>query len=161
ADGSGNVYVADSGGGKILRVSATGSVTTVLDHLESPGGLARDGSGNLYFTETAGKRVRRLGAAGEVTGFGGEFWSAPPGIAANSAGDVWVADSGLARILHIDPAGHVTPVAGDGSLGFKGDGGAALAAQMGYPWAIATGPGETLYIADLDNNRIRLLSPGT
>jgi uncharacterized protein (TIGR03437 family) len=160
ADGGGNVYVADSGGGKIFRVGATGAMTTVLDRLESPAGLALDGSGNLYFTESAGKHVRRLGPAGDVTGFGEGFWSAPRGIAVNSAGDVWVADSGLARILHIDSSGHIIPVAGDGSLGFKGDGGAALAAEMGYPWAIAAGPGGTFYIADLDNNRVRLLSPG-
>jgi uncharacterized protein (TIGR03437 family) len=160
ADGSGNVYVADSGGGKIFRVGTTGAMTTVLDRLESPGGLALDGSGNLYFTEAAGKHVRRLGPAGDVTGFGEGFWSAPRGIAANNAGDVWVADSGLARILHIDSNGHITSVAGDGSLGFKGDGGAALAAEIGYPWAIAAGPGGTLYIADLDNDRVRLLSPG-
>jgi uncharacterized protein (TIGR03437 family) len=159
ADGNGYIYLADASNGKILRVAPTGVMTTVLDGLQSPYGLALDGKGNLYFTEAGGKHVRRLGPGGDVTSFGEGIWSAPRGIAANNAGDVWVADSGLQRILHIDSVGHVTAVAGDGSPGFKGDGGPALAAQFGFPWDVAAGPAGALYIADLDNNRIRRLEP--
>jgi uncharacterized protein (TIGR03437 family) len=159
ADDNGYVYLADASSGKILRVAATGVMTTVLDGLQSPHGLALDGNRNLYFTEAGGKHVRRLGPGGDVTSFGEGIWSVPRGIAANNAGDLWVADSGLQRILHIDSVGRVTAVAGDGSPGFKGDGGPALAAQFGFPWEVAAGPAGTLYIADIDNNRIRRLEP--
>jgi uncharacterized protein (TIGR03437 family) len=159
ADSNGYVYLADASSGKILRVAATGVMTTVLAGLQSPQGVALDGKGNLYFTEAGGKHVRRMGPGGEVTSFGEGIWSVPRGIAANNAGDVWVADSGLQQILHIDSVGHVTAVAGDGSPGFEGDGGPALAAQFGFPWEVAAGPAGTLYIADLDNNRIRRLEP--
>ena len=159
ADGNGYLYLADASSGKIVRVAPTGIMTTVLDGLQSPHCLALDRKHNLYFTEAGGKHVRRLGPGGDVTSFGEGIWSVPRGIAANDAGDLWVADSGLQRILHIDSVGHVTAVAGDGSPGFKGDPGAALAAGLGYPWDIAAGPAGTLYIADLDNNRIRRLVP--
>jgi uncharacterized protein (TIGR03437 family) len=159
ADGNGNLYIADAGEGKILKVGVHGAVTTVLDGLESPGGLAVDDTGNLYFTETGGKHVRRLGPGGDITAFGEGAWSAPRGIAVNGLGDLWVADSGLQRILHIDSTRRLTAAAGDGSPGFKGDGGAAAAAELGFPWDIAAGPAGTLYIADLDNNRIRRLTP--
>src|SRR5207245_9834544 len=87
-DSSGGVYIADSGGGKIFKVGATGGITTALSGLESPHGLALDGAGSLYFTEAGGKHVRRLGPGGDVTGFGEGTWGVPRGIAVDSAGGV-------------------------------------------------------------------------
>ncbi|MGH7091474.1 MAG: hypothetical protein ACREFQ_21490, partial [Stellaceae bacterium] len=74
-------------------------------------------------------------------------------------GNLFVADTGLQRIVRVDAAGGAQPVAGTGTAGFSGDGGGAPAAQLGFPWDVAIGPGGAIEIADLDNNRIRALAP--
>lgn len=159
-DTSGNILVADDSNGTIRKVNGTGGLVGILDGLQSPRGLAIDAAGNLYFTEAGAKRVSRMSSTGKITSFGEGLWSVPRGVAVTAAGDVFVADTGLQRILHIDTAGQVTPVAGTGSAGFAGDGDAALSAQLGFPWDVAIGPAGMLYIADLDNNRVRRLIPG-
>ncbi len=163
-DSAGNIYIADAGAGKILKASSNDGVpATVLTGLASPRGLALDQSGNLYFTEAGAGRVSRLASSGTVISLGNGVWSIPRGIAVDSAGDVFVADTGLQQILRVDVSGAVAPIAGTGKPGFSGDGGAALAAQLGYPWDVSLGPAsdadQELVIADLDNNRVRSLSP--
>jgi trimeric autotransporter adhesin len=163
-DSAGNVYIADAGAGKILKAASNDGVpATVLTGLVSPRGLALDQSGNLYFTDAGAARVSRLAPNGTLTSLGNGIWSIPRGVAVDSVGNVFVADTGLQQILRIDPTGGVTPIAGTGTPGFSGDGGAALAAQLGYPWDVGLGPtattGRELVIADLDNNRVRSLSP--
>jgi uncharacterized protein (TIGR03437 family) len=75
-----------------------------------------------------------------------------------ASGAVLVADTGLQQIVQVDSSGHASVVAGTGTPGFAGDGGLATAAQLGFPWDITTGAG-VLYFADLDNNRVRALTP--
>jgi len=53
------------------------------------------------------------------------------------------------------------PNNGTGTPGFSGDGGAAASAQLNFPWDVAIGPGGLLYVADLENDRVRLLGPHT
>lgn len=54
----------------------------------------------------------------------------------------------------------ITTVAGDGSFGFSGDGGAATAAQLNSPYGVAwDGVSNTVYIADTLNDRIRAVGP--
>jgi uncharacterized protein (TIGR03437 family) len=50
-------------------------------------------------------------------------------------------------------------IAGEGSAGFSGDGGRAAAAQLGFPWDVAVNASGVVAIADLDNNRVRSLTP--
>jgi uncharacterized protein (TIGR03437 family) len=160
ADAAGAVYIADAGAGKILKATSGGQIITLAQGLQSPHGVALDKSGVLYFTETGAGRVRKLMAdpAG-ILDAGDRVWSIPRGIAIDDAGNLYVADSGLGRVIRVDPAGVTTPIAGDGTTGFSGDGDAALAAHLGYPWDIAAGPNGRLYVADLDNHRIRSLTP--
>jgi uncharacterized protein (TIGR03437 family) len=153
------VYIADAGLGQILKAIPGRVPTVLLEGVASPRGLALDSEGNLYFTETDAGRVHRLSTTGEVTTFGDGTWSIPRGVAVDTIGNVFVADTGLQRILRIDRDGTVTPVAGNGTPGFSGDGGAALSAQLGFPWDVAIAADGTLLIADLDNNRIRRLMP--
>jgi len=50
-------------------------------------------------------------------------------------------------------------VAGNGSAGFSGDGGAAGLAQLHLPYGLAIDTAANLYIADLGNRRVRRVSP--
>ena len=160
ADAAGNLYIADAGAGKIFSVAPAGGVTTLLDKLAGPHGLALDGAGHLFFTEQDGARVRRLDlAAGNLSELGAGQWSIPRGIAVSPAGEVFVADTGRQQIMRVDATGQVTAVAGMGGSGFSGDGGVASSAQLNFPWDVAIGPAGVLYVADLENYRVRLLSP--
>ena len=162
ADAAGNVYIADAGAGNIRAVDATGVVSTLVMNLMGPHGLALDGAGHLYFTEQDAARVQRLDlGTGSLTQLGAGAWSIPRGIAVDAAGEVFVADTGRQEIVRVDSAGEVTAVAGMPAAGFSGDGGAAASAQLNFPWDVAIGPGGVLYVSDLENNRIRLLTPQT
>jgi uncharacterized protein (TIGR03437 family) len=162
-DSSGNVYIADDGAapdqGEILRADSSGVATVLLSGLQEPRGLALDSQGNLYFTEAGAARVERLAPDGSVSPLAPGFWQIPRGVAVDASGNVFVADTGLQRVFKIDSSGAAFPIAGTGTAGFSGDGGAAVSAQLGYPWDIALGPNGVVAIADLDNNRVRLLTP--
>ena len=54
----------------------------------------------------------------------------------------------------------ITTVAGDGAVSFSGDGGAASNAALNYPWGVVIGPTGMIYIADMENYRIRRVAPG-
>ena len=86
-DGSGNLYVADSGNSRIRRIDAEGVITTIAGtgergfsgdggpateaQLAYPGGLAVDGSGNLYVADSGNSRIRRIDAEGTITTIAG------------------------------------------------------------------------------------------
>ncbi len=160
ADASGNLYIADSGAGKIFKVAPAGGMTLLLDKLAGPHGLTLDGAGHLFFTQQDGGRVQRLDlASGSLSEVGAGQWSIPRGIAVSATGEVFVADTGRQQIMRVDAVGQVTAVAGIGGSGFSGDGGAAATAQLNFPWDVAIGPAGVLYVADLENYRVRLLTP--
>ena len=148
--------------GKILTAGSNGVPATLLTGLSSPRGLALDSQGNLYYTETGAARVSRRSPAGTVTSIGGTTqgaWNIPRGVAVDSSGDVYVADTGLQQVLEVGTNGGVTVIAGTGSAGFSGDGGNAAAAQLGFPWDVAVNASGVVAVADLDNNRVRDLTP--
>lgn len=78
-----------------------------------------------------------------------------PTDVAVSGGNVYIADTNNHRIRKIDAGGNISTVAGDGTSGFSGDGGAAMAAQLNSPAGIAFDSVGNLYIVDTDNHRIR------
>ncbi len=49
----------------------------------------------------------------------------------------------------------ITTVAGNGTYGFRGDGGPAPLAMLAYPEAVVVDSSGNLYIADTDNDRVR------
>ena len=63
-DGSGNVYVADTGNNRIVRLAVGESAAVVLpfEGLSAPGGVAVDGSGNVYVADTGNNRILKLAA---------------------------------------------------------------------------------------------------
>ena len=159
ADTAGSVYFADlgaaSGVGKIRKIDSAGAVTTVRDGLASPRGLAVSKTA-LYFTEEDAQRVSKLDlASGTLTRLGAGVFSSPCGLALASNGTLWVSDVGRQQIMLVDSAGKVTVAAGTGSAGFSGDGGAAVNAKLNFPNGLALNSAGDLFIADLENFRIR------
>jgi sugar lactone lactonase YvrE len=141
--------------------------------LKTPFGVAFDKAGNVYFVEYTGHRVRKIDAKGVVTtvaGTGEKGYSGDGGPALKAAfnnmhslavapnGDIYVADTVNNRVRKIDAKGIVTTVAGTGEKGFSGDEGLAAKAKFGNIYcATLDAKGEKLYLADLDNRRIRVV----
>lgn len=82
----------------------------------------------------------------------------PVGIAADTAGNIYFADRlnhVVRRIDHITSA--ISTIAGTAVAGYNGDNIAATAAQLNDPFGVATGRDGRIYIADRNNNRIRVV----
>jgi uncharacterized protein (TIGR03437 family) len=102
-------------------------------------------------------------AAGNGTsGFSGDSGMAisaeldyPTGVAVDSAGNLFIADTFNARIRKVTPAGTISTVAGNGTLGFSGDGGSPTSAELRLPDGVAVDSAGNIFIADETNNRIR------
>jgi sugar lactone lactonase YvrE len=86
----------------------------------------------------------------------------------DEAGNIYLIDQGNGRIRMIDSAGIITTIAGDGNLGYAGDGGPALMAQ--FSWQRGSNPNPSgglvhhegrLYISDTDANVIRVMDLAT
>lgn len=99
---------------------------------------------------------------GDTDGFGSEVLLQHP-LAVTSSADgttVYIADSYNHRIKALNPAtNEVTTLAGSGTPGFKD--GIGTAAAFSEPAGLALGPGGQLFIADTNNNAIRVLNPAT
>jgi hypothetical protein len=60
--------------------------------------------------------------------------SSPIGVAVDAAENLYIADQGNHRIRKVDAGGTITTVAGNGTAGYSGDGGAAItAASLNRP----------------------------
>jgi len=76
-------------------------------------------------------------------------------VAADLYGNIFIADQNNNRIRKVNPSGIVTTIAGNGSLGFSGDGGPASQAVINYPTGVCTDAAGDLYFNDLGNFRVR------
>jgi uncharacterized protein (TIGR03437 family) len=77
----------------------------------------------------------------------------------DSNGNLYVSDTQNARVRKISN-GTINTVAGNGTAGYGGDGGAAASAQLNIPTGLAVDGNNNLYIADFSNNRVRKVTPG-
>jgi RHS repeat-associated protein len=88
----------------------------------------------------------------------------PRGLELAPDGSIYFADQASDRIRRIKPGGTIVTVAGSGtpgidSFGFAGDGGPATLPKLHAPFDVALAPDGSLYIADLNNRRIRRVDP--
>jgi len=76
-------------------------------------------------------------------------------VSADRFGNLFIADQFNHRIRKISATGKISTVAGTGVLGFSGDGGLAINAQLNTPIGVFVDPSGNLFIADVGNQRIR------
>jgi uncharacterized protein (TIGR03437 family) len=133
-DSAGNMYIADSNNNRIRKVDANGIIRTIA------------GNG----------RENARGDGGPALAAGVDF---PIGLAFDAGGNLYESQYYEDVVRKITPDGIITTVAGNGNEGFSGDGGPATAAMLDTPYGIAVDSAGNLYIADLDNGRIRKVSP--
>lgn len=85
----------------------------------------------------------------------------PSGICLDAYQNVYISDQNDCRIRKVDTAGIIITVAGNGHMGYFGDGGPADSAQLFYPEGVAVDNLGNIFIADQFNNVIRKVSEGT
>lgn len=82
----------------------------------------------------------------------------------DESGNIYLIDQGNGRVRQIGPDGVINSIAGDGMLGYAGDGGPALEAQ--FSWARGSNPNPSgglvyhdgkLYISDTEQDVIRVM----
>jgi sugar lactone lactonase YvrE len=192
-DASGNIFIADQSNNRIRKVS-TSIITTIAGNgiygytgdggaatsseLYNPQGLALDASGNIFIADTYNNRLRKVtvstgiittvagnGTQGSI-GDGGAATAAelslPMGVALDASGNIFIVDQGSNKIRKVTVStGIITTVAGNGTQGYSGDGGAATSAQLQFPKSVALDASGNIFIADGGNNRIRKVTVST
>ena len=138
--------------------------------LNNPTAVAVDGGGVIYISDQFNQRIRKIALDGTITtiagdgspGFGGDGGPAnaailnyPGGITVDAAGNLYFNDDINFRTRMIAANGTISTIAGSGTKGFSGDGGAALAAALNGNFGVALDLLGNMYIADSTNNRIR------
>jgi len=179
-DASGNVYISTIGDGRVREV-ISGVIYTFAGNgasgfsgnggpaasaeLNRPIGICSDPSGNVYIADNNNAQVRSV-TSGTINAFCGNTVSGYLGdgglataaeideatdVKADNAGNLYVTDF-YEKIRVVNTAGIVSTYAGGGAS--LSNGVAATAASMS-PNSTAIDVAGNLYIADLDNNRIR------
>jgi sugar lactone lactonase YvrE len=82
----------------------------------------------------------------------------PAGLAVDSAGTVFVADTGSDTVRKVTAAGVVTTIAGSPDASGAADG-AGAAARFSSPSGVVVDGAGTIYVADLGNDTIRVVTP--
>lgn len=131
------------------------------------GGMAFDAQGRLYFSDIENHRIRRVDFVADTieTIYGDgttTLLNNPRDLELGPDGRLYVADEKNNRVVAISLeapyAGEV--VAGSGTRGFAGDYGPAKDAQLSAPTGIGFDSNGDLYIADTQNNRVRIVRMG-
>jgi len=141
-----NLTLTPSGATLVADVDPNGAETT-FEFEVSPG------------PDFEGVRVTTV--AGDTSGYAdgtgtAALFDTAKGLATDSEGNIYVADTQNHRIRKITEAGVVTTIAGTGVAGFLN--GPSLSAEFNGPTGIAIGSDGTLYVADTNNHRIRVIS---
>ena len=187
-DAAGNCFIADWSNNRIRKVDTNGIISTVAGTgsfgfsgdggaatnaaIQLPESVAFDSAGNLFIANFL-HRIRKVdtnGIISTVAGNGNPAYSGDGGIATNaslnlpeavtvdSTGNIFIADTGNERIRRVGTNGIIATVAGNGTLGFAGDGGAGNNAEFSVPRGLAVDVAGNVYSADMGNNRIRKLA---
>ncbi len=145
--------------------------------LDNPFGVVRGPDGCIWFCEYSGQRIRRILPDGKIqtmAGNGSKGYDGDGGPALNAsfnlpheirfdeAGNLYVVDMMNHAVRKVDAkTGLISTFAGNGKMGYLGDGGPATGAQFNKPHSIQFGPDGKLYVCDIGNHVIRRIDMST
>jgi len=177
-------YVADTGNNVVRKIDNNNIVTTVAGgaagavdgpaknaSFNGPRGITADGNSNLYIADSGNHRIRRFDLktgivttiAGSTSGFSdgagvtAAKFNTPTDIAVDfSNTNLYIVDSGNNCIRKMNlSTGEITTVAGSPNAGSSD--GVASAARFNGPFGITIDGLGLLYVADTNNNSVRLV----
>lgn len=180
SDESGNIYVGDTFNGRIRAVSQAAQVTTAAgDGAEGlrngnkgdaefryPSAVACDKQNNVYVVDAGNLVIRKITPGGVVSTFAGTGvrgttdgdatvaqFNQPLDLVADAQGNLYVIDD--QRIRKITPKGKVSTVAGSVKGYADGEG---TDAKFKDPFGLGIDAQGNVYVADVNNNRIRKIT---
>ncbi|XOU93949.1 MAG: hypothetical protein ACNFW9_03825 [Candidatus Kerfeldbacteria bacterium] len=159
----GSIYVADTANSKVRRISASGTVSTVVSSgLSSPYGVKVYGT-SLYIADSGNNSIKKVSTAGGTVTTLTSSLSDPRRMdISTDGGTLYVADNGNHRVVSVNTSsGAITVIAGSGTSGYTE--GVGAAAQFENVWGVALN-GNELYVSDHDNwtiDRIRKINLST
>ena len=168
----------DTASGKIYTMAGNGTQgysgdggPAIAAEIGGSWAVSVDASDNVYFTDN--QCIRKINTSGIITTFAGngtqgysgdgglatsaELYN-PLGIAVDLSGNVYITDNSNNRIRKVNTSGIISTFAGNGIAGYSGDGGPATAAKLSLPMGLALDGMGNLYIADCQNERIRMVN---
>lgn len=166
----------------LINTVAGGAVvsgTATAADIPGPQAVIEDASGNFYIAAPYSYNVFKLTPSGAISvfagigvqGFSGDngpasaaALSLPAGLAIDSAGNIYIADLNTIREVAVN--GIITTIAGTGTVcapswGQCGDTGLATSAQLTAPQGMVVDASGNVYIADTQDNRVRLITKST
>lgn len=169
-----DVITTIAGDGSVGITGDGGPATSAK--LNQPSGVFVDGGGNVFIADQYNNKIRKIAATNgymsTVAGTGSAGYTGDSALAAfvelylpasvyvNKHGDIYIADCYNNRIRKVDTTtGWIYTIAGTGTSGYSGDGGAAANAKISYPTSIVGDTQGNLYFVDYGNSRIRKILP--
>jgi uncharacterized protein YjiK len=172
-DGSGNVWVVDSGAHHVVKFDSNGNYVSELgqtwqpgsanDQFDNPRGIAFDGAGNIYVSDAGNHRVQvfdssgvytaTIGVSGVPTSTNNGF-DQPEHIAVDSGDNLYVADYNNHRVQVFDSSSVYTA-----TIGVSG----VPSSTHGYfenPLGVAV-DANYIYVADARNHRVQIFHLAT
>jgi sugar lactone lactonase YvrE len=168
-----------NGAGVISTIAGLGTEGYAGDNIDAslapiaaPNGIVFDDLGNLIFCDFNNSRIRKITPSGSITtiaGTGGQGYTGDGGqailaqigfpsfLARDAAGNLYFAVANHHRVRKIDTFGIITTIAGTGTSGYNGEGGAAYV-NFSFPQGIAIDNVGNIYITEANANRIRKIN---
>ncbi len=176
-DAQGNLYVADHNNNMIRKVTAAGVVSTIAGTLtagyvnntvntttgvyasfNSPNDVVLDAAGNIYVADLGNNAIRKIAPGAVVTTIAGgpgqeSLLGYPAGLALDAKGNFYITDES-GRVVELNAAKVLYNLAGSPNVNGFADGSGTLA-QFNSPQGIGVDASGNIFVADLNNNRIR------
>ncbi|MCD6010934.1 MAG: hypothetical protein K0Q79_796 [Flavipsychrobacter sp.] len=188
-----NIYVAGGLNFRVRKINSLGVITTIAGNgvagyngdgipatdskLNGLSDISFDVHGNLHIADGFNHRIRKVDAttgiittvAGNgVLGFSGDGGAAtnaslnyPGHITFDSDGNLYISDVENRRIRKVNILGVISTIAGNGILGYSGDGGLATLAEINSPHGLTCDSSGSLYFSDAGNGRVRKVDRNT
>jgi sugar lactone lactonase YvrE len=182
-DASGNLLVVGPGDGQVLSISVPGQVVTLeaggfgngfngdgipadMALLDDPTDVVLDSTGYVLIVDAENDRIRKGSGSQKITTVAGGYigdgkpatsaaFNFPANLAFDPGGNLYVTDTYDNRIRKITPSGTISTFAGNGIIGYSGDGGPARKASLAFPDGVATDSKGNVFISDSSNSAIR------
>ncbi len=145
-DAAGDIFIADTGKNRVLKVTPDGTQSVIAAQLSAPQGVLADGAGNVFVTDSGNSALREIDPSGAIQ----TLWTngAMGSMAMDTAGDLFFsAGTSVERISSAN--GAISPVAGTGEYSFSAaPGGVSGVEEIAEASAVALDTAGSIYVAD-------------
>ncbi|HZY61389.1 MAG TPA: Ig-like domain repeat protein [Edaphobacter sp.] len=174
-DAAGNLYIADTGNNRIVKIDTAGTVTTLPGTYNQPWSVAISSKdGGIYVADFGSNRILKIDTVGNVTtvaGTGAASYSGdgqlataatlnhPASIVLDPADNIYIADTENNAVRKVNAStGKIDTLAGNGTALFGGDGFSAKLAGLYKPYSLYLDGAGNLFLSDRLDLRIREVS---